>query len=64
MCITFRHTAVHTAELVVTGRSVFGSETAMENLKSYKTPDKLAAELIQVVSESSYFKMYDIFSYI
>ena len=31
-----RHTAVHTAELVVTGRSVFGDETAMENLESYK----------------------------
>ena len=31
-----RHTAVHTAELVVTGRSDFGAETAMENLKNYK----------------------------
>jgi hypothetical protein len=55
---------MHTAEIVVTGRSVFGSETAMENLKSYKTPDKLAAELIQVVAETSYFEMYDVFNYI
>ena len=27
---------MHTAQLVVTGRNVFGAETAMENLKSYK----------------------------
>jgi hypothetical protein len=50
-----RHTALHTAELLATGRSVFGAETAVGNLKSYETPDKLPAELIKAVTGTSLF---------
>jgi len=59
-----RHTAVHTGEWVATGRSVFGAETAMEKLGRYKTPDKLPAELIQLVAETSHFEMCNILNYI
>jgi len=55
---------VLTAELVVTGRSVFGTETAMENLESYKTPEKRPAELIQIVAETPHFQMRNMCSYI